>query len=134
MIGSVRTYEGIMVLTTKADEEPIRLSPDRIQNLKDRMRAASIAVEVSSPVLETITVDESCPIPVSPRLEYEARCAARAIIHEHTAYELECGVEWELALNVLDRPFDCDEYNFEDQLANSMLGIDYLLENRHRTK
>jgi hypothetical protein len=105
-------------MPTKADEEPIRLSPDRLQNLKDRMKAASVVREASSPgPLEPSESD---------RIEYETRCAARAIIHEHTAYELVRGEEWKLAIGVLARPFDCDEYNFDDQLANSMLGVDYL--------
>lgn len=105
----------------KADLEPIRLSPARIKDLKDRMRATSIgaaALKSDPPDLEQFL------------LEYEARCSARAIVHEHIAYELARGAEWELALSVLARPFECDEYHAADQIANSMLGVDYLLERR----
>lgn len=105
-------------MTTRADEEPIRLSSDRIQNLKERMRAASV---------ETVTASAGSDLLEPFRLEYEARCAARAIIHEHCAYELSRGAEWQLALSVLARSFDCAEYNFEDQIANSMLGVDSLI-------
>ena len=109
-------------MATKADSEPIRLSPERLQNLKDRMRAISgETVPTSGEIVSTFSeMDFSEQI----RLHYEARVAARSIIHEHLAYGLDRGEAWGLALDVLSRPFEYHEYEYEDQLGNSMLGID----------
>ena len=60
--------------------------------------------------------------------EFVLRCGARRILHEHVAYEKRRGSEWRTALSILRQDFESERFGVLDELANSMLGLGYILE------
>ena len=103
------------------DEQRIRLS-----EIRKRMRELSVAGEETAQVEVQIEGAEEGDV---EKEEFILRCEARQVIHEYVAYERQrTGSEWKIAISILKRGFESKRFGFEDEFANSMLGLQSILE------
>lgn len=104
------------------DEQPIRLN-----RIRQRMKELSDAREVTTAVsVLTTELEEEADIEAE---EFDLRCDARQILHERIAYEMgRDGPEWKAAISILRREFKSERFGSYDEMDNSMLGLQSILE------